>query len=686
MATLPFNEEIKFVNPYNFVSMTDTVDRKPVKKGNMTGAIHCELIVKDRLALPDHSDLLDSGYDFYNVNGKYIVPGSSIRGCIRSVFESVTPSCFSVVNANFLSQRKPGPKNSRVPGLLMKQNGRWVIYEAKYRRGKYKFKEYENGRHCDFPREWFNLKEPSKTNETYFYADLDPKGQWISSKAVCSDDDINKLLDIFDSYYEGIKTDAGSAAGTLRDIILGFKSDLHKMLSESDSDLIVPIFYELNGTRLTYLSPAQTGRVAFRETVKTLLRDHAPCNGEKKEYCPACRLFGTLGSNNPIASRVRFSDAVLVNESLNCEETGWLPELSSPKITSTEFYSVNMDCQENGTRTKDVRSWTYDDEGTELRGRKFYLHRKHAILNQDDELRDDEKKRRIKTTTLGEGTTFKFDIFFEQIDDVELKRLLWVLTIGENDFKSNLLHKLGQGRPVGYGSVKIIVTGIEERSIKHNADGTLNYEIKENPFAYYEPFDMIIDETGERLIDFSSRAVEDMCTIARYDLVAGEKVSYPIANDGRNKPNSPAAHQWFSSNRTSGNRTQAATFKYILPVIKSADLTLPAAGYFSTGDDSKSGERSTSSNFHSNSHSNGKKAVLSENTTYQAILTGECRTDKNNNIYCSITIDGKQADTVPKKYLPDNMKNLSAEQLKGRKISVVCKGKTGNFYRYFVKK
>ena len=144
MAKLPFNEDIKFVNPYNFVSMTDTVDRKPVKKGNKTGAIHCELIVKDRLAMPDRSDMLDSGYDFYNVNGKYIVPGSSIRGCVRSVFEAVTPSCFSVVNNNLLSQRKPGPENSRVPGLLMKQNGIWVIYEAKYRRGKYKFKEYEN--------------------------------------------------------------------------------------------------------------------------------------------------------------------------------------------------------------------------------------------------------------------------------------------------------------------------------------------------------------------------------------------------------------------------------------------------------------------------------------------------------------------------------------------------------------
>lgn len=199
MARLPFDESVKFVNPYNFVSMTDNVERRPVGKENKTGAIHCELIVKDRLALPDHSDPRNDGYNFYNVNGEYIIPGSGIRGCIRSVFEAVTPSCFSVVNANLLSQRKARPQNSRVPGLLMKEGGRWVIYKANYRRGRYKFGEYENGRHRDFERKWFKLDKDPKINHTYFYADLDTKGRWISSGAYCSDEDIKKLIDVFES-------------------------------------------------------------------------------------------------------------------------------------------------------------------------------------------------------------------------------------------------------------------------------------------------------------------------------------------------------------------------------------------------------------------------------------------------------------------------------------------------------
>ena len=93
---------------------------------------------------------------------------------------------------------------------------------------------------------------------------------------------------------------------------------------------------------------------------------------------------------------MRFSDATLVRDSVNRGETGWLPELLLPKITSTEFYSLNTVSQENGKMTKDVRSWTYDDEGTELRGRKFYLHGEHAKLKRDAELREDEKNAGLK--------------------------------------------------------------------------------------------------------------------------------------------------------------------------------------------------------------------------------------------------------------------------------------------------
>ena len=61
---------------------------------------------------------------------------------------------------------------------------------------------------------------------------------------MCSDEDINKLIDIFESYHEGIRTGTKNDAVKLRKIIRGFQSDLLKMQSEYDSDLMVPVFFE----------------------------------------------------------------------------------------------------------------------------------------------------------------------------------------------------------------------------------------------------------------------------------------------------------------------------------------------------------------------------------------------------------------------------------------------------------
>ena len=43
----------RFINPYNFVSQTDEVDRDIPEKGNLTGKINCTITVKTPLCIPD---------------------------------------------------------------------------------------------------------------------------------------------------------------------------------------------------------------------------------------------------------------------------------------------------------------------------------------------------------------------------------------------------------------------------------------------------------------------------------------------------------------------------------------------------------------------------------------------------------------------------------------------------------
>ena len=59
MATLTPNNNVKFINPYNFISKTSAVDRSEKEKGSLTGYISCSLKVKDALILPDRNAPLD---------------------------------------------------------------------------------------------------------------------------------------------------------------------------------------------------------------------------------------------------------------------------------------------------------------------------------------------------------------------------------------------------------------------------------------------------------------------------------------------------------------------------------------------------------------------------------------------------------------------------------------------------
>ena len=679
MATYYFSSnepKHAFINPYNFVGLYGRVDKTPAQDGEKTGVIHCKIYVKDKIAMPDHAFDGGNGYPFFHYRTaeqekQYLIPGSSIRGCIRAVFDAVTPSCFSVVNNNLLSKRESEPTNQRKPGLLMRKDGSWVIYQANYT----KQEPQDNQPYCK--RIWIKQGSRQKKNDVekntmYFYFEGLPGGECtvqdalkkLKHVATCSDADIQKLLEVYDSYYEGLKGKESKDADTLRSVIRRAQYQLRAMKGQKDSEQMLPVFYQVSYNRLAYLSPAHTGRVAYSKTVQLLLGEYAPCTGKEQQYCPACRLFGTLGEKQPLASHLRFSDAK-AQEEVFVGDTGWLPELSSPKISAAEFYTLHPERQKNG-KMQDLASWSYGTTGVSLRGRKFYYHSKAQSLATDDQVPFGEKKRRVKTTTLSKGSVFRFDVYFDKIDELQLRQLLWALTFGENQEDGVLCHKLGLGRPVGYGSVKIVVTGVQERKVNQTEDGKLTYQVTSGQYEDYIK--------GESPIDENNDAVQDLLTIARYDFTDGKPVRYPYVEAGSYRSrnaNDTAAHRWFSNNRKKNK------FQYTLPLARSGekttagDVCLPALAI-----EEGMVTQTTQS-------TGGGKVELQQNQTYTAVLTGEERISKGGYAYCNITIDGAKADNVKKSWLPKSLRSLPTSQLEGKKIRVTFTGKNqSGFYQY----
>lgn len=385
-----------FVNPYNFIPLNAKgVERKTqdqLPKGLLTGHISCRLIVKAPLALPDHSTKQGQKFDFYSIAGRYAIPGSELRGCIRSVFETVTNSCLSVLDE----------------------------------KEKVKFIE-------------------------------------------------------------------------------------------------VPVYDLVRNINSEY--------------------SHIPC---KRECCPACTLFGAFGK----ASKIRFSDAF----SNNCvidDNYRNMPEFSSPKFSTMCFYTKNTTAKyEKGI----YNSWKYKDENTQIRGRKFYFH----SGNTPEVSKLGERQIAVKCAQKGD---FDFKIYFEKITETELKQLLWVLTLGENKENSMLMHKIGAGRPVGYGSVKIVVpdNGLFIREIKGD-----QYTTETKSYTDFEPH-------AEK-IGLDIDAVNKLLKICNFNYLDGYKVSYPLAYKGDKLQPS---FKWFNDNVVKENEKKKIGYHQILPEISDDETEKP---------------------------------------------------------------------------------------------------------------
>ena len=566
-----------FVNPYNFIPLGGEVVRSKPIDGELTGKIRCSLIVKTPLAIPDTTRKTEDKavrehfrYPFYYIgtdaDPRHIIPGSSIRGALRTVFETLTNGCLSANNNNILSSRSSTPRR---PAILEKKEGKWVLYNA---RKKKVFPGTIVGEDTVI-REWYDIR---KSKKTYF--------AFTREEAVkCSD--LDEAVEDYRSCIEIYRKNAED-------------DPLYDKNFRLDENKMNPLFYEIvygkNGQKNIYLSPAQISRSVYRNKLNGLLGSHCSC-GERTEndglLCNACSLFGIIKkrAKKAYSGKVRISDADAGCFVSNGYVT--LKELASPKTTAVEFYTE---------RPANAKIWNYDyitksydtqkdDRGRtvkipsrkladiRVRGRKFYFHSKNS------EYSTNEKTKRNSTMELaGEGSRFTFDVYFERISESQLDDLVFAITMGENSENSRLMYKLGHGKPLGLGSVKLLVKEIELRN--YNAE-TGSYEIKR--------------QDAEECISRSNIILsDDMRNMFDIDHVT--KVSYPVATDktSKSKANESAAHQWFMANRTIHGTGTEPNYNYTLPPIAEPKLKAYIKEYvspdekkvsYSSGDDGKGG-------------------------------------------------------------------------------------------------
>jgi len=154
------------------------------------------------------------------------------------------------------------------------------------------------------------------------------------------------------------------------------------------------------------------------------------------------------------AGRVFISDATLEpgQEAIWFADEPITPKiLASPKPTTFQHYLVQTRPNDRG-RLHHYASPTPGD--TVIRGHKLYWHKGDVSQDQIAEMEkvapNDTQHTEIKP--IRSGVSFSFRIHFENLTDVELGALLWLLEMAAHD---NYRLKLGMGKPLGLGAVKV---------------------------------------------------------------------------------------------------------------------------------------------------------------------------------------------------------------------------------------
>lgn len=593
---------VKFINPYTFVPTPkgQRINRDAAGAIGLdrlhTGVLHCRLYVRTPLGIPDTAEERPGENDHkvypffsYIENQKRIpvIPGSSLRGAIRSVFETATDSCFSTLRENTGLSKRVGNREAYKPGILKWINGNWHLYQAeRYLLAVNPEILNKDGRKSNYTRYedlpadvYVNIMQKEKdgfriartqSGEELRFGDLIEFRPYIEGKGIYKKNgyliwngvarDIRKkstesicqngkkvgLVYIGETFArkkhgESVFVSKGEVkelkAEQLKRAYEGLLETLeiyrnpainrsaghsgYQDFEHAKKETGIPLWYSIKDGKLCL---ASIGRTFYNTSLNELIGDRKPCTS-RKQLCEACMLFGMAGEED-LGSRIRITDARAQEGYVLKKET--LKILGQPRYSYLPFYA----------RSNSGIPSSYDDGNVEIAGRKFYWHNRKA--ETDSSVYTTEKKTQMNSTMelMMPGAEFSFDIYYDGIMQEQLQKLMWCIHFGENRREGNLCYKIGHGKPLGLGSVKIV---IEENMERNFEDGVYTWK-KERITGEGEETELKRCEEIKRVMNFLG---PDENIPIKYPYICDEK-GQELTESGRNED---ARHVWYQKNK-----------------------------------------------------------------------------------------------------------------------------------------
>ena len=546
--------------PYNFVSLDDIVifynkDALPRRNSftGLSGRINLNIETKTPLYIQrtlteeeveeltriekeenNKDKIRDFNRKIYQsyspASGKYKIPGSSLRGMVRSLYEIATYSKMSFLDDRKLYFRAFADRAK----LLQEYYNKRMINEDKNAIPRLKVKAgylFKSGKDFNIneAENYYRVEEDKVLNEDFIKLPFSKKGNDEKSKY----DDyitanpylkigyslknhivrngfiiINNIMPynevLPDDYQEGyIVFSKGiplSSKTKRKYWVVGKKTDKKHKIDEkvvndyyndknrNSINLIdylnknkkeytngIPCFFLYEDGQVTAFGNTALFRISYKNSIGKLL----PENHKSDELDMAEALFGRVmkKQEDTINGRIYFDDAV-AKEAVAFEKPIYPKILANPKPTSFQLYLK----QPSDVTFDTIRH--YDSPDAKLRGYKQYWHKKGDKFEEDSPDFDPQKDtQHTLIAPIKPGAIFEGSIRFENLSEEELGALLFVLNLPEG-----YCHKIGMGKPLGLGSIKITATLSILDPKKRYSNLTDNGYTNDDPSKYLDAY------------------------------------------------------------------------------------------------------------------------------------------------------------------------------------------------------
>jgi len=481
--------------PYNFIPLNNIVisiesipDFDKYYLDRYTGYIEIlietktPLYIRDTLTSEEYTQKQkDKTYiktSFFSPGCIYRIPGSSLRGMIRTMVEIMSFGKFGFFNDEKLYYRAVGDTSSLGINYRDKMVDSSKNYFPKFKagilrkKGKNKYEIIPSKIICgtqlykidissatsiilsefDFTEIYFNPVLPQDhqhSKKKLRYAKISsisltqdashPYKGYIISSGSMNNKRMHWIINEADDTKQAIELD--------EELIRAYKNDKRRnapyIIEKLKTTVEIPCFY-LTDRKGKIIAFGHTGM--FRIPYEKSISDHIPTVLKNSKIMDISEAI--FGNENDHASRVFFEDAYLEDSSANIlMETKHPKILSEPKPTCFQHY-----IEQNEYNLKNhPKNLAHYDSNNNIRGYKLYWHKSanNWFETNQNNIRQ-HSSQYTKITPIKEGIHFRGRIRFDNLSKVELGALLFALQLPDG-----CCHKLGMAKPLGLGSIKI---------------------------------------------------------------------------------------------------------------------------------------------------------------------------------------------------------------------------------------